>query len=237
MYLPKVNLQRIQSLIIQSEERKNILAPHFNGKLFLLQNAPVFNLEMLQKATPRVHQLLFSGTAFERFGVMHCIDFIQTHPNYHLTIIGKVPDLENALIHKKYSQLINEKRLLIEKTYFSTNELIVEMGKYRIGFCFYDFSFPEIDNDNYKTAPSGKMFAYFAAGVPIIGIKIPGLLPIATFNAGVLIDELTTNAIEIALQEIEANYSEMVDGCFKAAMHFSFDNAMQPIASFLSDHQ
>ena len=58
-------------------------------------------------------------------------------------------------------------------TWLAAPEYIKYVSNFRIGFCFYDWNL--IKNDfNYQTAPSGKLFVYLSAGLPVIVCNIPG---------------------------------------------------------------
>ncbi len=232
-YRNKVDFKRLKSILIQSEERKQFLDPDFEQNVFYIQNAPAFVPELLNKPKPQRNQFIFSGTAFSWFGIFHCLNFLKENKDAKMTMIGKVPDAEKKIILQDYDELITEGRLNMITTYFETDQLIKEISKFRIGFCFYDFTFKHIDNINYKTAPSGKLFSYYVAGVPVIAINIPGLKSVEIFGAGVLIDDLNTNSIKRAVEIIEDNYEEMSQGCFNAARHFDFNAAVEPFILFL----
>ena len=75
---------------------------------------------------------------------------------------------------------------------------------------------------NYFSSPAGKLFNYYAAGVPIIGIDIIGLKSVKDFNAGVLIEAVTIEKITNAIKTIESNYKEQSNNCLKASKTFDF---------------
>jgi glycosyltransferase involved in cell wall biosynthesis len=231
----KVNINQLSSILIQSKERLDFVGPNFSGHVYYLQNAPVFQPKLMDvKTNPAQNHFIFSGTATAQFGIFQCLDFLLKYPQFKMTMIGNIPEAERAVINSKYKLLIEEGRLLIESRYFSSSEMLLEVSKYRIGFCFYDFSFPEIDNINYRTAPSGKMFTYFATGVPVIGVNIPGLKPILDFDAGVLIDNFSPETIFNAVNLIEEDYDSKVNGCYEAAKYFSFDTRVKSFVDFLN---
>lgn len=230
----RVDINKLSSLIIQSKERLNCIAPRYPGQVFYLQNAPVFHQRLVDaKGAPFNNHFIFSGTGSAKFGFFQCLDFLHQHPIYRMTMIGNIPDAERKIISTKYNYLIEESRLIIDANYYSAPALLAEVGKYQIGFCFYDFSFPEINNINYLTAPSGKMFTYFAAGVPVIGINISGLQPVVDYNAGVLINDLAPASILEAVERIKSNYDLMVQGCFEAAEYFSFELRVNAFLQFI----
>lgn len=236
LYTNRIDWKCISSLIIQSEVRRLAIAPHFSSPVFYLQNAPVFKTGERKQFMPQPSSLLFAGTGTAKFGLLHVLNFLQLYPEYTVTIQGKVLPSEMILIERDYAHLLSEGRLVINRTYLTEDELKREAAKFRIGFCFYDFGYPEIDNINYRTAPSGKMFLYFAAGVPVVGIEIEGLAPVIQFNAGKLINSMSPQAIHAAIQEIEIDYSSKVEGCYAAAEHFSFDRSAAKFIAFLQDN-
>ncbi|HSC55378.1 MAG TPA: hypothetical protein VLC98_17220 [Phnomibacter sp.] len=232
-FISKINLASLQSIIIQSKERLQALAPTFKGNVFFIQNAPSFDVSQVKKTKPEKTELIVSGTAIDHFGLYSYLNFIDTYPQYRLTIKGKLIEKEKPKIEKEYGHLLAENRVVINQDYLSDKDLITKIGEYRIGFCFYDFSFKEIDNINYKTAPSGKMFTYFVAGVPVIGNNVPGLFPIRDFSAGQLIDTLEAEEIKKAIDKIELEYDKYVEGCYKAAAYYNFNEAVKPFIEFL----
>ena len=127
-----------------------------------------------------------------------------------------------------FPELLGEERLKIDTNYLEMDALVEFLKAFRIGFCFYDTRFDFYDRFNYHTAPSGKMFTYFASGVPVICNNLPGLRVVEEFGAGVLIEDLDAGSILSAIQKIEANYDYYAQNCLKAAAHFSFEESLQP---------
>jgi hypothetical protein len=237
-FIKKVNIHTLSSIVIQSKDRLEYLSNDFKGPVFFLQNAPVYKSELVEATiVKKTNHFVFSGTASEQFGIFYCLAFLKKYTDTKMTIIGKVPPTEMETIQRDYTNLIDESRLIIPGKYLEAEDMIREVSQYEAGFCFYDFSFPEINNINYKTAPSGKMFTYFAASVPVIGIDIPGLNPVLEFNAGVLVRNLQPDTLFEAINTIRENYTNMKDGCKKAAAHFSFDSMVIPFIQFLKEYK
>jgi hypothetical protein len=218
--------QRISRVIIQSQARLERL---FNGakpKTFFVQNAPTFRSFALK--TSNRMGLVFCGTAVEGFGILSCLKFLSVNPKYHLTVKGAVPPQIQQYLKVIFPELLSEKRLKIDTNYLEIDALVEFLKAFRIGFCFYDTRFDFYDRFNYHTVPSGKMFTYFASGVPVICNNLPGLRVVEEFGAGVLIDDLDASSILSAIQKIEANYDYYAQNCLKAAAHFSFEESLQP---------
>ncbi|MDP9047717.1 MAG: glycosyltransferase [Bacteroidota bacterium] len=232
-YKKKIDINQLCSIIIQSKERFDYLTDgYFNGKVFYVQNAPIFN-PGLQHLAPDEHKLIFTGSAIKEFGILQCLAFLDKYPYYQLHIQGTVPGIEGKIISESYQHLISGNRLIISSEYLSAPELVRYLNQFRIGLCFYDFSIDGINNFNYKSAPSGKMFTYFAAGVPVIAIDIPGLKIIDEFKAGILIPNLNPVEIFNAIKKIESNYDLYSANCLKAAKHFDFYTASDRFISYL----
>ena len=218
--------QRISRLIIQSQARLERL---FNGakpKTFFVQNAPTFRTFALE--TSNRMGLVFCGTAVEGFGILSCLKFLSVNPEYHLTVKGAVLPQIQQYLKVIFPELLSEERLKIDTNYLEMDALVEFLKAFRIGFCFYDTRFDFYDRFNYHTVPSGKMFTYFASGVPVICNNLPGLRVVEEFGAGVLIEDLDAGSILSAIQKIEANYDYYAQNCLKAAAHFSFEESLQP---------
>jgi len=221
-FINKINFKRISTIIIQNEERLNYLTSgKFKGRAFFIQNAPTI-LKDFKKTNASKNKLIYVGTARLQFGINYCLDFIKKYPEYELYVHGHVEPEVKAFINSNYSELLSSGRLAFNQTYLTSEELIEIVSKYRIGFCFYDFKFPEINNFNYLSAPSGKMFTCYAAGVPIIASNIIGLNSISQFEAGKQISKYTPDEIKNAIDLIESNYNSFSQNCLKAAEHFDF---------------
>jgi glycosyltransferase involved in cell wall biosynthesis len=218
----KVN---VENVIIQNAERLKFI-PHKYGNVFFIQNSPPF-YESIQIACRNKrfnNKLIYSGTAVSRFGIYSCLNFIANNRQFELTMRGSIPPDTFENILAGWSELLHDRRLIINTDYLNEFEYCKAISDYGIGFCFYEFFHPEIQErfDNYYLAPSGKMFKYFASGVPIIGNDIPGLSAVKEYKAGILLKSFTNVDIKNAIDTISRNYSDYVENCFKAAKHFDF---------------
>jgi glycosyltransferase involved in cell wall biosynthesis len=222
---------KITSVIIQSDERYEHLFPDQTIKRFIVQNAPVY------RGPPSVPErrdgLVFSGTALREFGVFACLDFVRDFPEFSLTIQGAVPKFTRAEIKSGYPDLLARRRVLIESKYIDLQHLPAYLSQFQVGFCLYDLKYPAINTFNYHTAPSGKLFAYFAAGVPVICSNVRGLRAVADFDAGVMVDDLSPRSLRAALETVLTRHAEMSRNCLAAAAHFSFDRAIAPFVEWL----
>ena len=229
-YRDRSDFSRIKSVIIQSRERYEHLFGNAEKKIFYIQNAPdsasfCFDIQ-------KNNSLLWAGTIVLKFGVMYCVDFIDHDNNYQLTLKGGAQKKALQRIHKEYSHLLQSGKLIIDNNYLDSNAFISYLSKFRIGFCFYDIELAKTDF-NYQTAPSGKLFSYYAAAVPVIALNIPGLRSVEDFNAGILIDDYSYESILGAIGKINSNYDFYFEGCKRAAIHFAFDKHCNAFIEFL----
>jgi hypothetical protein len=153
--------------------------------------------------------------------------------NSTLTLKGVfVPESYRNKVMNKYSKHIKKGRLIIDDSYSPQDEIIQYLSIFDIGFCFYDFSMININDFNYISCPSGKLFNYYAAGIPVIGNCFLGLKTVTDFKAGVLLDHVTPETIISAIKQIEKDYDNFSKNGLEAAVHFDFKRAFD---RFLED--
>ncbi len=230
IFYQRCSKTNIKSVVIQTADRYNYLFKTKKLKTFFIQNAPIF--KPFPNQSKRVG-LVYCGTAWNRFGFYHCLDFIKEFPDYSLTVRGAILNDDRQQVGAEYDGLLTQKRLTIADNYLDDSEVVNFLKQFRIGFCFYNFAVDLINNFNYHSAPSGKMFKYFAAGVPVIAQDISGMQPIKEFDCGVLIKDLEPQTIKKAVDTIEANFEYYSANCLNAAAHYSFDKSAQPFLDYL----
>lgn len=232
-FYDKCNQNNINSVIIQTQNRYQYLFENKELKTFLIQNAPIFK----QSPPNNIRKgLVYCGTAWDPFGFYHCLEFLREYPQYSLTVKGALLQNDRHQVETNYSDILLANRLIIDDAYSDDSEILSYLSKFQIGFCFYNFEIDWVNTFNYFSAPSGKMFKYFAAGVPVIGNDIEGLLPIKEFDCGVLIKDLSPKSIKAAIATIEQNFDYYSKNCLKAAKHFSFDKAAKPFIEYLLEY-
>jgi glycosyltransferase involved in cell wall biosynthesis len=229
-FVPKIDQAGIRSVFIQNQVRLDHLLPEYKGPAFFIQNAPVF--EHATKPVPDRKDFIWAGTLLERFGVIECINFFKAYPEYRLELKGGAEKKTLESINENFRDLIETNVIHINREYLPGNAFLEYLSKFRIGFCFYSWKLINADF-NYRTAPSGKLFMYMAAGVPVIACNIPGFSFIKEFNAGVLIDNYEPATILDAVTRIESNYTEYQEACYKVARHFDFRRNAKPYLEFL----
>lgn len=232
-HLHLVNSQYINCVLIQSKERYEYLFKDAIIKTFFVQNAPIYR-DVLKAQR---NGLVYGGSAYDELGFYHCLEYIDKYQGEKLTVQGAIMPKDIERVEKEYKHLLDEKRLILNSTYLENDAVVESLSNYEIGFCFYNFNAPVIRDNyfNYVSAPSGKMFKYIAAGVPVVASNIMGFKFVPEFQCGVLIDDLSPKEINNAISKIRQDYDFYVANAIRAAKHFSFEKAIEPYLKFLSE--
>lgn len=231
--IPLVDRSFINCVIIQSQERYDYLFQNEPLKTFFVQNAPVYKENVLKKQR---RTLIYAGSTIKILGFYHCLNFLNKYKHEKMTVQGAFFDEDKKRVNKEYSNLLNENRLSINTKYLDNDDVVEYISNYEIGFCFYFFDdkFMQKNYFNYMSAPSGKMFKYMAAGVPVVCSNISGFQFVKEFNCGILIDSLDEDTIEKAVLTIRENYDFYVENTIKAAKFFDFKKSLDPYLAFIS---
>jgi hypothetical protein len=232
-FLPLIDLQYINCVLIQSSERYQYLFKDKSIKTFYVQNAPIYK-DVLKKERDG---LIYGGSAYDLLGFYHCLNYLNAYKNEKLTVQGAIMPIDLARIENEYKHLLDENRLVLKRKYLENDEVVESLSNFEIGFCFYNFDAPVIRDNyfNYASAPSGKMFKYLAAGVPVVGSNIIGFKFVPELKCGVLIDNLEPEEIHQAITTIRENYSLYVENTIKAAKHYSFDKSIEPYLKLIEE--
>jgi glycosyltransferase involved in cell wall biosynthesis len=231
-YKKKIDAAKINSVLIQNQIRYDHLFPGLILKTFYIQNAPVFQKESRKNYSRK--DLIWAGSIVKKFAVFDCLKFIKSYPQFKLVLKGGGESKTILQINEEYKKQIENGDIQIDQGYLPAEGFIDFLSHFRIGFCFYDWDLIN-NNFNYQTAPSGKLFMYLAAGVPVVACNIPGFEFINDFKAGILISDYSPVTIKAAINKIEESYEEYQTGCYKAAEYFSFDKNVEPYIKFLLD--
>ena len=226
----KINVRDILSVVIQNRKRYDYLFPDIQLPVFYIQNAPVFS-EGMVRSYPR-KDIIWAGTIVRPFAVVDCIEFIRNYPSYHLVLKGGAERKTLKYINQRYGELLDSGILSIDRTYLPSGDFVDFLAHFKIGFCFYAWDLIR-KSINYQTAPSGKLFMYMAAGVPVIACNIPGFRFVRDFRAGVLIDDYNPETIAEAVRQIEGDYDNYSLACYEVARHYSFEKTVKPFIDFL----
>jgi len=216
----------IETLLIQSKERKEfMIGDDENVEVFYIQNAPIINENQVLYKEKKQKQILYMGNIEFGYGLEQFIECIKELDNtYTLTLKGIKNEKYFNWLHEKYGDLIQSDKLLFDFTYVAQENIIEFVSRFYIGITGYDIELAK-KSFNYFSSPAGKLFNYYAAAVPVIGIDIIGLKSVKDFNAGVLIDEVKADKVKQAIRTIEDNYDTYSANCLAAAKEFDFKKA------------
>ncbi len=233
--LKSVNKEKIEAVIIQSDERFNYLFEKEKPRKFIIQNSLNNTIEELN--INKVNNgIIYSGTFMQSFGAYYFLDFLNIYKNVIKGYIkGAILDKDKERINTQYIDLINNNTLIINNEYMSNDELIKYVSQFMVGICFYDIENIKENRFNYLSAPSGKMFTYIAAGIPIIGSKISGLNIVDDYKCGILIENYSPDTIFNAYQDIINNYQTYSNNCLKASADFNFSKMAIEFMRYLNE--
>ena len=230
--IPFVDRSIINCVIIQSEERYKYLFKNEQLKTFFVQNAPVF-----QKINLKEHRksLIYSGSTIKILGFYDCLNYLNEYLEEKMTVLGAFFDADKKRVQAEYSNLLQENRLIVNTKYLNNEDVVKYLSDYEIGFCFYRFdnAFMQKHYFNYMSAPSGKMFKYLAAGVPVVCSNIIGFQFVKDFECGILINDLNEKTIRGAIIKIRENFNFYVKNTQRAAEFYSFDKSISPYLDFI----
>ncbi|MCM0606492.1 MAG: hypothetical protein KA715_10415 [Xanthomonadaceae bacterium] len=232
-FVSKLKAEKLRSVLIQSKTRLVSLSPHVIDPVFVVQNAPVFPGPQTGNKWNERSGLVMSGSCIPEFGLNIVLKWFRQNTTEKLAFHGTVPSSDELLIRSEFSNELTRGNLSLSLDYMGSKQLLEYLHQFRVGFCFYDLRFEDMNQFNFWMAPSGKLFHYFAAGVPVIATDLPGLQVVREYNTGVLIRDDDPRTIRAAIEHIQANYDEMVQNCYRAAAEFSFDRALEPFREYL----
>jgi O-antigen/teichoic acid export membrane protein len=213
----------IDNLIIQSKERKEFMVGDDSAtKVFYIQNAPILEDKPTVIAEKKDKRILYMGNIDFGYGLEQFIECIKDLDNsYTLTLKGIKNEKYFNWLQEKYSNMISECKLIFDFNYVEQLKVVEYVSQFYIGITGYDLTLAK-QSFNYFSSPAGKLFNYYAASVPVIGIDIIGLKSVKDFDAGVLITEVTSIEIENAIYTIEKDYKIYSENCLRASKEFDF---------------
>ncbi|MFC1605833.1 hypothetical protein ACFL33_03100 [Pseudomonadota bacterium] len=218
----------VESLIIQTEERARFLFPlELPDKVALLPNSPI-----LDQATSRTERrvptpgapirFIYFGNVIASHGVDACINAVLAYDDFStITIHGPVSASYLSQLSENYGPNVGA-RIIFTDAYVDQNAVVEYLGGFDIGFVTYDFDRISSNDFNYLSCPSGKMYNFFTAGVPAIGLTIPGLTAIEEFAAGKLTKSLEPRDLVQAINSVCDDYALYRENALKAASHYDF---------------
>jgi len=238
LFFSMSDVSRIQSIVIQTRERLNALIERSMTNVFFIQNSPSIDRVNISKNLKQRFsgKLVYLGNIIPNHGIYKILDAINGDTTDQLTLTLKGVTYKNSVkttILSRYNRLIDQGKVVLDETYTDQANIVKYLTPFSIGFCFYDFNLISKNDFNYLSSPSGKLFNYYAAGVPVIGTDVPGLSSVHEFKTGILIKELTADCILTAIKRINNNYEEFSRNCIRAARHYDFAEAAASYKEFL----
>ncbi len=213
----------IDTLLIQSKERKDyLIGDDENINVFYLQNSPILTKDIIRYTGSKSKRILYMGNIEFGYGLEYFIDCVKDLDNeYTLTLKGIKNDKYFNWLQERYQHIILSGKLNFDFNYVEQSKIIEYVSHYYIGITGYDLDLAK-KSFNYFSSPAGKLFNYYAAGVPVIGIDIIGLKSVKDFKAGVLIESVNAENIKTAIKNIESNYNDYSKNCITASEEFDF---------------
>jgi len=210
-----LQMQRIRHVLIQSKERYQFLFGERQGSVVFVQNAPVLSSPVRPRHPNTRTRLVYLGNAIAEHGILECIDLVAADPGLQLEICGLVP----AEVLEYVDRSSAPDRISVCKEYVEQRAVRDYLTRFDIGLCLYNVAQSDF---NYQSIPSGKMFNYFSAALPVIGSRMLGLRLIEEHGAGVLIERNSVQALRGAVNAILDDYAAYSKGAAEAAHRFDF---------------
>jgi glycosyltransferase involved in cell wall biosynthesis len=220
----------VNTIIIQSKERNNYLNIRHEAHFFV-QNSPRKCLKKFEKNSLNRRGLLFFGNVKKEHGVLECIEASSLSAPLTIKSMNSPSDIFINKIISKYTWKIKEGSLVIIYDYFKEDELLEFIQQFEIGLCFYDLKHKYRKDFNYLSSPSGKIFSYLSAGVPVISSPIIGLESLVDRKAVIFIDDITPSSIVAAVDKIRNDYKTFSEAAQRAGCDNNFDNGFSKFYS------
>jgi glycosyltransferase involved in cell wall biosynthesis len=217
---------QIKSILIQSADRLRLLNLPLQEeqKTFIVQNAPIFVDSMTKKNFNA--EMVYFGSGNLAMGIRYLFEYFTQYQQYSLTFKGLF-DLN--YISQHFPSVQHQRNIKFDDSYVSNENIQDYLNRFSIGFCFYDFDYVgKSSKQNMLHGPAGKVFNYFASGLPIIASDIPGFQMIKDYNAGILLKDPSPKNIDNAIEQIRANYKDYSENSKRAAKNFCFRKSFSP---------
>lgn len=225
------------SVTIQSPERlEYLLGAKLAARLpvFYIQNAPDAppTTPGPRKINAHAPRLIYLGHVMPLHGLVPMLELLKAWPEASLTLQGIQTRQGMELIHGRYRDLLDAGRLTIGNDYVPEEAITAFLAGFDIGLCFYELGKHQSDF-NYQSSPAGKMFNYFAAGLPVIASDLIGLRPVSLHRAGIQVPSHDARTLLEAGHAIVADYAAYSEGASRAAIHYDFQRSAGQLLAFL----
>jgi hypothetical protein len=223
------------SITIQSKDRLDFIIgcnalP--NIPVHFVQNAPSNNVIKTMPSFRPLHEsprLVYMGNIIKSHGISEMIALLKAWETSTLTLQGPMPESSIRLLHENAADELASGRLIYSDAFIEDIDVVPFLSKFDIGLCFYSLSGRQSQDFNYISSPSGKMFNYFAAGLPVLSSNHLGLNPVSEFNAGIQAKSLDADTLIHDAKKILDNYQIFSAGALSAANANNFTNAVAPL--------
>lgn len=228
-----------RSIIIQTRER---LEYQFDSEsvahlpVFHIQNAPKFDSGAVAGTSgidPQHPRLVYMGNLVEAHGLYRMLDLLRAWSGATLALRGILQNDCMASIRRTHGDLIDSGRLEVIEGYVDDDAVVEFLSRFDVGLCLYEPSRRRKLDFNYRTVPAGKMFNYFAAGLPVLASDLPGLRPVTEYGAGIQAPTNTVPDLLAAGRTLCANHEHYRNGALGAAKAFDFAASARAFANFL----
>lgn len=189
--------------------------------------------KIIRKFDNKNFTILFVGAIRESQGLEFVFDFLKTHKDYSIKILGE----GDKKLFSKYIKTIKdskiENQVYFPNRFFSDVELTEISKSCQVGIAVYDIT---PTSATYYTDP-GKVKTYAALGLPIIMTNVSAIAPyIEEFGSGILI---TQNIEELgsALLSMRKNYQKYLNGLNDFNRHFYYETYYGKAFGFLEKHE
>jgi len=229
------------SILIQSRVRLDYLVgstPPEKIPVHLVQNAPCIATSTIQAAPSSASigpRLVYMGSITPKHGLLPMLALIRAWPEATLTLQGALSNAAAEFIDQHAGDLLRERRLLLPRGYVEDADIGLFLSEFDIGLCLYDLKGSDRNNFNYISSPSGKMFNYFAAGLPVLASAHLGLDPVREYDAGIQASSLNVACLLEAGKAILAERDRFHAGALHAAQAFDFRAATAAFVDQLTD--
>jgi len=219
----------ISRVIIQSQERLELEFQNHNyrpSNVWYIQNSPILENTLpspYRKDKQKFKLIYFGNVARNIYNIENCIEVLFHLPeDFSLTLKGPIANDYQRDLEMIYREFINSGRLIFDSNYLVQDAVVSWLEGFDIGLCFYSESQIISQDPNIISAPSGKLFNYLAAGLPVVGSKILGLRILTEFSAGITLEKQEPEEIGVAVLEIRRTYDKFKLGCREAALKNDF---------------
>ena len=195
-----------KSLVIRAFEHKTLM---WGMRRFMMPGC--------ESAMATSKQLLFVGLVRDGQGIKNVLDFLASHHDYSLALVGVAANGYEKTVEKMIAERKLSERVYFPNRFHSQEELLEIAGKSLAGLALY--SLGEENFTHY--ADPGKVKAYIEMNLPVVMTRISEVVPfIEKFRAGVVVDGM--EGVGEAVRKIAEDYPTYGEGVRRFNEHFEY---------------